>query len=266
MPPLSMLPWRSSAPMQDLMPTLLLLAGAGFLAGAMNAAAGGGSFVSFPAMIFAGVPPVYANASSTVALFPGAVTSGWAYRQTLGGIGGVTLPVLLVVSVLGGILGAVLLLATPASAFNALVPWLLLLATLTFAFGPQLGAALRRVVRIGRVTTLAAQFALAVYGGYFGGAVGIMMMAVWGLLGVSDLRQMNPTKTVLVGAMNGVAVLYFIAAGAVVWPQTLAMLFAAALGGYVGARLAMRLDVRWLRAGVIVISSAITLSFFLRGV
>jgi len=244
---------------------LLLLAGAGFLAGAMNAAAGGGSFVSFPAMVFAGVPPVYANASSTVALFPGAVTSGWAYRRALGGIGGVTLPVLLGVSMIGGLLGAVLLLATPQSAFNTLVPWLLLLATLAFAFGGRVGVALRRVVRIGRVTTLATQFLLAIYGGYFGGAVGIMMMAVWGLLGTSDLRQMNPAKTVLVGAMNGVAVLYFIAAGAVVWPQTLAMLFAAALGGYAGARLALRLDVRWLRAGVIAISSAITLSFFLRG-
>ena len=111
------------------MSNLLLLAGAGFLAGAMNAAAGGGSFVSFPAMIFAGVPPVYANASSTVALFPGAVTSGWAYRNLLGGIGAVTLPALLLVSIVGGLLGAVLLLATPQSAFNALVPWLLLLAT-----------------------------------------------------------------------------------------------------------------------------------------
>jgi uncharacterized protein len=252
--------------MQGAMPDLLLLAGAGFLAGAMNAAAGGGSFVSFPAMIFAGVPPVYANASSTVALFPGAVTSGWAYRNLLGGIGDVSLPVLLIISVIGGLLGAVLLLATPAGAFNALVPWLLLLATIAFAFGRQIGVALRRVVRIGRVTTLLAQFLLAIYGGYFGGAVGIMMMAVWSLLGASDLRQMNPTKTVLVGAMNGVAVLYFIAAGAVVWPQTLAMLFAAALGGYAGARLAMRLDPRWLRAGVIAISSLITLSFFWRGV
>jgi len=247
------------------MPDLLLLAGAGFLAGAMNAAAGGGSFVSFPAMIFAGVPPVYANASSTVALFPGAVTSGWAYRNLLGGIGGVTLPVLLIVSVVGGLLGAVLLLATPQGAFNVLVPWLLLLATLAFAFGRQVGAWLRRVIRIGRATTLAAQFLLAIYGGYFGGAVGIMMMAVWSLLGAGDLRQMNPTKTVLVGAMNGVAVLYFVVAGAVVWPQTLAMLFAAAVGGYAGARIAMRLDQRWLRAGVIAISGLVTLSFFLRG-
>jgi uncharacterized membrane protein YfcA len=247
------------------MTNLVLLAGAGFLAGAMNAAAGGGSFVSFPAMIFAGVPPVYANASSTVALFPGALTSGWAYRHALGGIGGVTLPVLLGVSMIGGLLGAVLLLATPQGAFNVLVPWLLLLATLAFAFGGRVGVALRRIVHIGKATTIVAQFLLAIYGGYFGGAVGIMMMAVWGLLGTRDLKQMNPVKTVLVGAMNGIAVLYFIAADAVVWPQTLAMLFAAALGGYAGARLAMRIGVLWLRAGVIAISSAVTLSFFLRG-
>jgi uncharacterized membrane protein YfcA len=246
------------------MTNLLLLAGAGFLAGAMNAAAGGGSFISFPALVFAGVPPVYANASSTVALFPGAVTSSWAYRKMLGGIGDVTLPVLLVVSMAGGILGAALLLATPPGAFNVLVPWLLLLATVAFTFGRELGTALRRVMRIGRGTTIAAQFMLAIYGGYFGGAVGIMMMAVWGLLGAGSLKQMNPTKTVLVGAMNAMAVLYFIAAGAVVWPQTLAMLFAAALGGYAGAWGALRLDARWLRAGVIAISCTITLSFFLR--
>ncbi len=250
--------------MQPCMRDLELLVGAGFLAGAMNAAAGGGSFVSFPALIFAGVPPLYANASSTVALFPGAVTSGWTYRHALGGIGDVTLPVLLAVSVLGGLLGAALLLATPPGAFDALVPWLLLLTTLAFAFGRDAGVAVRRVFRIGRATTLATQFMLAIYGGYFGGAVGIMMMALWGLLGAGDLKQMNPTKTVLVGAMNAMAVLYFIAAGAVVWPQTLAMLLAAALGGFVGAWLAIRLDTRWLRAGVIAISSAITLSFFLR--
>jgi hypothetical protein len=246
------------------MMTFLLLAAAGFLAGAMNAAAGGGSFISFPALIAAGVPPVLANASSTVALFPGAVTSGWAYRKSLGSIGEVTLPILLIVSVAGGLCGAVLLLATPSGAFNALVPWLLLLATLAFAFGRQAGAQLRRMLRLGRVSTLVIQFLLAIYGGYFGGAVGIMMMATWSLLGVSDLRVMNPTKTVLVGAMNAVAVLYFIAARAVLWPQTLAMLAAAAIGGYAGARIAMWLDTRWLRAGVIVISTIITLSFFLR--
>jgi uncharacterized membrane protein YfcA len=243
---------------------MLPLVGAGFLAGAMNAAAGGGSFVSFPALVAAGVPPLFANASSTVALFPGAVTSSWAYRKELEGIGEVRLPVLLGISVAGGLLGAILLLATPLGAFDMLVPWLLLLATLAFAFGRQAGAVLRRVVRIGRVTTMATQFLLAIYGGYFGGAVGIMMMAVWGLLGSRDLRQMNPTKTLLVGAMNGVAVLYFIAARAVVWPQTLAMLVAAALGGYLGAHAAMRLDPRWLRAGVITISAVVTLGFFLR--
>jgi hypothetical protein len=246
------------------MMTLLLLAGAGFLAGAMNAAAGGGSFVSFPALIAAGVPPVFANASSTVALFPGAVTSSWAFRKSISGIGNVTLPILLITSLAGGLCGAVLLLATPSSAFNALVPWLLLLATLAFAFGRQVGVRLRRVLHLGRVSTIVIQFLLAIYGGYFGGAVGIMMMATWSLLGTTDLRVMNPTKTVLVGAMNAVAVLYFIAARAVVWPQTLAMLVAAAIGGYAGARLAMRLDPRWLRASVIAISSAITLSFFLR--
>ena len=148
--------------------TLFLFA-AGLIAGAMNAVAGGGSFVSFPALVAAGVPAVAANASSTVALVPGTLASAWAYttgpyRRGLVGFGGVRFRALLAASVAGGFAGAVLLLSTPAAAFDSIIPWLLLLATLVFAFGQRLGAVLRARVRLGRGAALAVQFGLGVYG------------------------------------------------------------------------------------------------------
>ena len=243
---------------------LLILAVAGFVAGGMNAVAGGGSFVSFPALIFAGLPPVAANASSTVALFPGAVTSVLAFRRDLVRVGGVPLPLMLATSVAGGLLGAVLLLVTSDAAFRAVVPWLLLLASLAFAFGGRLGLWLRRRFRIGPRVMLPVQFGLAVYGGYFGGAIGILLMAAWGLLSDATLKALNPAKVLLVGAMNGVAVVCFIVAGAVWWPQTLAMLAGGAAGGYAGARLARRLPTDAVRAVIIAISFAMTAAFFLR--
>jgi uncharacterized protein len=242
--------------------TVALLFGAGLLAGAMNAVAGGGSFVSFPALVFAGLPPVVANASSTVALFPGALTSIWVFRGDFVRVGEVHLGAMLAVSVAGGLTGAVLLLVTSDATFRVVVPWLLLLASLAFAFGRPVGAALRRRARIGPALVLSVQFLLAIYGGYFGGAVGIMMMAVWGLLSSAELKVMNPAKVLLVGAMNAVAVVCFVAAGAVRWPETLVMLAAAALGGYAGATLGRRLPPATVRWGITGFSFAMTLVFF----
>jgi uncharacterized membrane protein YfcA len=242
----------------------VMLVLAGFVAGAMNAVVGGGTFVSLPAMVWAGVPSVVANASTTVALFPGAVASTWAYREDFASFGQVSIRSLLVVSLIGGLLGALLLLLTPERTFDALVPWLLLVATLAFAFGRQAGAALRRVVRIGPATVLVAQFALAIYGGYFGGGVGIMMMAAWSLLETVDLRTMSPARTLLVSATNGIAVICFIGAGAVRWPETLAVLVSGIAGGYLGARVARGIPVPTLRAIILVVSTAMTAAFFLR--
>src|SRR4051812_6201758 len=169
------------------MDTILILFGAGLLAGAMNAAAGGGSFVTIPAMVFVGLPSVAANASSTVALLPGTLASAWAWRRDFQSFEGIPLWWLIAISLGGGLLGAVLLLVTPQRAFDDLLPWLLLTGTLAFAFGRQFGTALRSKVRIGRGAVLAAQVILAIYAGYFGGGVGIMMMAVWSLLGDIDI-------------------------------------------------------------------------------
>ena len=243
---------------------LAVLSGAGFMAGVMNAMAGGGTFVTIPALVWAGMPSLVANASSTVALFPGQLASTWAYRDNLADLGAVSLRSLLIVSIMGGLAGALLLLLTPERAFDAIVPWLLLIATLTFAFGAHAGAALRRHLRIGPASLLAAQFVLAIYGGYFGGGVGIMMMAAWSLLQSADLRVMTPARTCLVAATNAIAVVCFMAAGIVEWAATLAMLVAAIVGGYAGARLALVMNVAVLRAVVLVISSVMTLAFFHR--
>ena len=251
------------------MTTTLFLFLAGIIAGTMNAIAGGGSFVSFPALVAAGVPAVAANASSTVALVPGTLASAWAYttgphRVELAGFGGLRFSALLAASVAGGFCGAVLLLVTPGGIFDAVIPWLLLLATIVFAFGRRIGAALRRWVRVGRGTALAVQFVLGVYGGYFGGAVGLMMMAAWMLLEAVDLKAMNPARTLLTSAMNIVAVLCFVVAGQVWWGQALAMLAGAATGGYVGARIGQRLPPVVVRAVVTLVTVGMTLVFFVR--
>jgi uncharacterized membrane protein YfcA len=237
---------------------------AGLLGGAMNAVAGGGSFVSFPALVLAGLPPIAANATSTVALFPGTLASTWAYRRDLGGIAGIRLRLLLPVSVAGGLVGAVLLLVTPGAAFDQVIPWLLLLATLTFAGGRRFGNWARRYVRIGRMPLLFIHFILGVYGGYFGGAVGLMMLAVWTLLDTIELKAMAPARTLLVSAANGVAVICFALAGAVWWAEGLAMMVSTVAGGYYGARFAMRLPPAVLRIFIILLSATVTIGFFLK--
>ncbi|MGO4325782.1 sulfite exporter TauE/SafE family protein [Cupriavidus sp. 2TAF22] len=242
----------------------LLLSLAGLTAGAMNALAGGGSFVSLPAMIATGVPSVQANASSTVALFPGGIASAWAYRSDLGPVGAVSLRPLLLSTVIGGVVGAVLLLWTPAKTFDVVLPWLLLVASLALSFGRRAGEWLRSRYHIRPAAVLAVQFGLGVYGGYFGGAVGIMMMAVWGLLDSRDLKSLNAPRTLLVTAANTMAVFIFMAARAVHWPNTIVMLLAATVGGYAGAQIGRRTPANVVRAVTLTLTACITLAFFVR--
>lgn len=246
------------------MDATILTFSAGMVAGAMNALAGGGSFVSLPALIAAGVPPVQANTSSTVALFPGGLASAWAYRDGAGSVGTVSLRALLATTLCGGLAGAVLLLRTSSAAFTFVLPWLLLVASIALAFGRRIGAALRARCHIHAHAVLAVQFALGVYGGYFGGAVGIMMIAVWGLLDNRDLKELNAPRTLLVSAANAVAVIAFIVAGAVRWPETLAMLAGAVIGGYGGAHIGRRAPARVIRALTLFATSCITLAFFVK--
>ena len=241
---------------------LLIVFLAGLIAGAMNAAAGGGSFVSIPALIYIGVPSVSANMSSTIALYPGSLASGWAYRRNLQPILNVSLKALFLATLAGGFAGALLLFLTPNTAFDKIIPWLLLLGSVTFALGRKLGGQLQKHYRPGASFLLIAQFFLGMYGGYFGGAVGIMMMAVWNLLGIHDVKAMNAVKVMLVLAANTIAVLCFAFAGTVAWRETLVMLVAAVLGGYVGARVTLRLSGSQIRVGISVVNFLITAVFF----
>ena len=242
----------------------LILFVTGFFAGTMNAVAGGGSFVTFPVLVSIGLPPIAANATSTVALFPGTLASTWAYRADLQGVAGIRLRVLLPISLVGGMVGAILLLLTPGAAFDLVIPWLLLLATLAFAGGRRLSDVLHRYLRIGRRTFLLIQFLLSIYGGYFGGAIGLMMMAVWTLLDTVDLKALAPARTLLVSASNGMAVLCFIVAGVVRWPEMLATMFSVIAGGYYAARFARLLPASVLRVFVVLLSATVTAGFFLR--
>jgi uncharacterized membrane protein YfcA len=246
------------------MNSTLVIFGAGLLAGTMNALAGGGSFLTLPALIAAGLPSVQANASSTVGLFPGTAASTWAYREGLGPIGTVPLRPLLLVTVVGGAMGALLLLWTPSKTFDFLLPWLLLTATLTLAFGPRLREWLRRRGHIRPAAVLTMQWLLGIYGGYFGGAVGIMMMALWGLVDNRDMKSLNGQRTLLGTAANAMAVLIFIAAHAVRWSETLVLLVAATIGGYVGALVGRRAPSQMIQAGTLFIATCITLVFFAR--
>ncbi|MBI5130863.1 MAG: sulfite exporter TauE/SafE family protein [Rhodopseudomonas palustris] len=242
----------------------LFLLGAGVLAGAMNAMAGGGSFVTLPALMSAGVPSVLANASSTIALYPGGLASAWVYRDGLSRVAGVPLRPLLLATLTGGLVGALLLLWTPTSLFDRVLPWLLLVATLALAFGRRLGPLLRARFRTGLVALLAIQFLLGIYGGYFGGAVGLMMMAAWNLLDGADVKALNPPRTLLVSAANTVAVLCFIGAGAVRWPQALSVAGGALVGGYLGAVLGKRLPAVVVRVATVLLATVMTIHFFIR--
>ncbi len=253
-----------------------LLFVAALIAGALNAVAGGGSFLSFPSLIFAGVPQVPANATNTVALWPGTLASVGAYRRELGAQRR-ELILLGPTSLIGGLVGAILLLLTPENAFQRLLPYLLLMATIVFILGPRVTAWVRgrskRAVGLEAINarpplrTLVvismAQLAIAIYGGYFGGGIGILMLATLGLMGMENIHEMNALKTALTSLINGIAVVTFIIAGAVFWAQALLMIVAAIIGGYGGAAYARRLDPKLVRAFVIVIAISMTTYFFI---
>lgn len=241
-----------------------LLFGAGLLAGVMNALAGGGSFVTLPALIAAGVPSVAANASSTVALWPGSAASAVTYHEGFRPICAVPMRALLVVTLAGGLAGSLLLLGTSSRAFDVILPWLLLFATLALAFARRLGAVLAGRIAGRAAPVLAVQFALGLYGGYFGGAVGLMMVAAWAVLGEADIKALNAPRTFLVTSANTVAVLAFALAGAVWWTETLVMLAGGLIGGVGGARLGRLISPGAARVMTLVWTSAITVVFFAR--
>ncbi|EST33574.1 sulfite exporter TauE/SafE family protein [Streptomyces niveus] len=255
------------------MPDIALVLLAGAVAGTMNAIGGGGTFVALPALVAAGLPPVAANAASTVALAPGAVASAWVYRRELAPVGETSVSALTAISVTGGALGAVLLLVLPSASFGAAVPWLLAFATLVLAFGRRVSRALSTATgrspeaRMSSGAVLVAQFLLAVYGGYFGGAIGIMLLAVWSIgLGL-DTAASNPMRIAQVSAVNlSATALFLVASDALRTPLVVATMLAGGVaGGIAGAHLARRLPARLLRGTILTIAVTMTVLYFLRG-
>ncbi|HYY93962.1 MAG TPA: sulfite exporter TauE/SafE family protein [Pyrinomonadaceae bacterium] len=275
-----------------------VIAGAAFAAGLINSIAGGGTLVSFPALLWTGRDPVLASATSTVALWPASLAGAYGFRREQKG--GARLFLLFAApSLAGGILGAVLLLRTPSPTFARLVPFLILFATLLLAVQEPLSRRLRGARSKGRSAgvdvargdgvngtssvdersgaahagetsrawwagALVFQFFVGVYGGYFGAGIGILMLAALGLLGFTDIHRMNALKNLLALCINGVAALYFVASGAVIWADVLVMTLAAVAGGYSGARLAYRLGRRFVRLAVIAIGLAMSISLFFK--
>jgi uncharacterized protein len=246
----------------------ILLFFAGALAGAMNAVAGGGSFVAFPTLLFTGVPPIPANATNTLSLWVGTAVSGGAYRRHLNLPRRVLLP-LVSMSLVGGLAGALLLIKTPAHTFLRLIPWLMLAATLLFTFGRHLTGRLSAGISHQASNAAIAgascfELLVATYGGYFGGGIGIMNLAMFAALGMTDIHEMNALKIVLVAVINGVAAVAFIATGSIVWPQALVMIVGAGLGGYASAHYAQKLPQSLVRATIIVLGTGMTIYFFLK--
>ena len=264
---------------------------AAFLAGALNSVAGGGSFIGFPALIYTNVPSIQANTTNTMALWPGSLAAAWAQRKELIQQNRILLLVLGITSLVGGTAGAFLLLGTPQAMFEHLIPFLLLAATLLFALSPRVSARVKALARRrqkmqaelrrqrtmvpqqvqstgARSSTFALaalallQFLISLYGGYFGGGIGILMLAALGIMGMENIHEMNAVKNALATCINGVAVAIFIVRGAIIWPDALLMLVASIIGGYGGAYYASKLDPRLVRSFVILVGCTMTLYFF----
>jgi uncharacterized membrane protein YfcA len=258
--------------MSDTLTTYLLLCVAAFAAGVVNALAGGGTLLTFPTLVTAlggtAAAEVIANVTSTVALVPGSMASAWGFRRELRGTGP-WLRLLTGPSVLGGLVGALLLTRLDPGYFRLLVPWLLLTASLLFLAQPHLA----RLVRPGkgdqappsvavRAGLAVFQFFVAVYGGYFGAGIGILMLSSLGLMGLGDLHRMNAIKTFLASSINGVSVLVFVLDSEVRWGFAAAMAVAAILGGFTGAHFGRRLPRALVRWFVILVGFALALHYF----
>jgi uncharacterized membrane protein YfcA len=245
----------------------LFLAGA--VAGAINSVAGGGSLVSFPSLIAFGVPPVPANATNTAAVCPGALSSAYAYRHDFPKEHGL-LSLLLLPSILGGLFGAWVLAITPNWLFGRIVPFLVLFATILFAnrkrFSKRAGFVSEgeHTSKGGKIWGFFFQLFVAAYGGYFGAGIGILMLASLGVMGFRDIHRMNALKTVLATVINGVALVYFIAKGLVVWSIALLMAAGAIAGGYIGARMAKRVNQKYLQAFIVAIGLFVSIWLFFR--
>ena len=246
-----------------------LLFAVALVGGAINSVAGGGGFLCFPALLFVGIAPIQANATNTIALWPGTVASIAAYRGELARVRNQIVP-LIVSGCFGALIRALILLKTPQATFLRMVPWLLLGATVLFAVSPPIARFFREMQRESarrhdhRALWIATalQLVIAVYIGFFGAGAGILMLAMFAMMGIESIHTMNGMKTVLAGVCNGIALVTFIFAGAVVWPEAIVMTVGAAIGGYAGAHYAQKVDPRIVRGIVIATGASLTAYFF----
>jgi hypothetical protein len=250
----------------------LILASAGCLAGLMNSIAGGGTLVTFPTLIYIGLPSIAANATSTVALLPATIGGAIGYRRKIKQIVP-WLKLFVPVSLLGGLLGGILLVQTPSKMFDSMVPFLILFATILFMaqssfaqfFGSRAAKSHQNIPSKRWIYgSVLFQFAVAVYGGYFGAGIGILMLASLGVLGFEDIHEMNTLKVILGFLINIVAALYFILSGLIYWPEALVMAGGAVIGGYSGAHFAQKVPQKKVRAVITAIGLIISAVMFYR--
>jgi uncharacterized protein len=253
----------------DLVTSAPLLGAAAFAAGVLNAIAGGGSFLTFPALVFVGIPPIVANATSALAVSPGYLGSALGFRPELRALPASRLKREMLISAAGGVAGALLLLVTPSHLFTGIVPWLLLFATVLFAAGPWIARRAGAAPLPGQGSVLSrwhepALLAVSVYGGYFNGGLGILLMALYTVGGESRLNVVNALKNLNSLVLSWLSVAAFVVAGAIAWKEGLLMMLAATAGGFFGARWSRRLPTQWVRWGVIGVGLVMTALFFLR--
>lgn len=241
-----------------------LAAAAGVVGGAMNGLAGGGSFATLPALIALGLPANIANATSNVALLPGAAASAWGFRDELGPVAGLSVVVLAAITFVGGIAGSLLLVLTPSDMFDIIVPWLLLFAFVVMLFGRSAADWLHARVTIGRPTLVGAQSVLGVYGGYFGGGVGLITTAVYGLLANIQPRELFAIRTLMLSVANLAAAIVFTTCAMVWWWACLPMLAGSVIGGWAGAAIGKRLSARAVRVWTLLVTASTTVVFFVR--
>lgn len=247
------------------MPTSSALAAtAGLIGGAMNALAGGGTFVTMPALIALQLTSPVANATSNVALQPGAMSAAWGFRKGLEPLGGISIRTMSAITFVTGLAGSVLLVITPTRTFDIIIPWLLLVAFLAITFGKRAAAWLHERVTIGTRTFLVAQGLLGLYGGYFGGGVGIMTTATYGLLAGMPPHRMMAARTLMLAIANTAAAFVFIGFGMVRWWLCLPMLAGAIIGGWLGAKVGNRLPPAAIRLWTLIVTGATTIVFFMR--
>jgi uncharacterized protein len=246
------------------LPSILLAAAAGILGGAMNALAGGGTFATLPVLIALGLPANVANATSNVALLPGAGASAWTYRDELRPVAGMSVRLLASITFGFGLVGSLLLVLTPSETFDIIIPWLLLFAFVVMAFGKGAADWLHARVTIGRPTLLATQALLGIYGGYFGGGVGLITTAVYGLLANIRPRELFAIRTAMLAVANFAAAFVFIAFAMVWWWACVPMLLGSTLGGWLGALVGKRLSHRVVRVWTLLVTGGTTMVFFVR--